>query len=126
MRCVCIIVVCGLLSLIGVPVRADHESSKQPQLWTPHDEAERLGAMEVPGGMVLVPAGSFLMGSDPRKTVPPARRNSHSMRFISTRSGSTGSRCQTLSILDSSSGREQIGRSSGERIPFLKRQHSIP
>lgn len=67
MRCIWIIVVCGLLSLIGVPARADHESSKQPQLWTPHDEAERLGAMEVPGGMVLVPAGSFLMGSDPRK-----------------------------------------------------------
>ena len=46
---------------------ANHESSKQPSLWTPQDEAERLGAMEVPGGMVLVPAGSFLMGSDPRK-----------------------------------------------------------
>ncbi len=68
----------------------------------------------------------FLWGVIREKTVPPVRRNSHSMRFISTRSGSTGSRCQTLSILDSSSGREQIGRSSGERIHFLKRQHSIP
>jgi iron(II)-dependent oxidoreductase len=46
---------------------ADHESSKQPPLWTPLDEAERLAAMDVPGGMVLIPAGTFLMGSDPRK-----------------------------------------------------------
>ncbi len=67
----------------------------------------------------------FLWGVIREKTVPPVRRNSHSMRFISTRSGSTGSRCQTLSILDSSSGREQIGRSFGERIRFLKRPHSI-
>lgn len=46
---------------------ADHESSKQPALWTPLDEAERLATMDVPGGMVQVPAGPFLMGSDPQK-----------------------------------------------------------
>ncbi|MGZ8382846.1 MAG: formylglycine-generating enzyme family protein [Nitrospira sp.] len=46
---------------------ADHESSKQPPVWTPLDEAERLAVMEAPGGMVLVPAGPFLMGSDPQK-----------------------------------------------------------
>ncbi len=58
---------CSLLWLSAVSAMADHESSKQPSLWAPRDEAERLGAMEVPGGMVPVPAGSFLMGSDPRK-----------------------------------------------------------
>lgn len=67
MRYAWMIVLCGLLWLIAVPAGADHESSVQPPLWTPRDEAERLGAMEVPGGMILVPAGSFLMGSDPRK-----------------------------------------------------------
>jgi len=62
-------VVVGLLagSLVAASALADHESSKQPPLWTPLDEAERLATMEVPGGMVLVPAGSFLMGSDPEK-----------------------------------------------------------
>ena len=67
MRYPWVIVLCSLLGLMATPALADHESSKQPSLWTPQDEAERLGAMEVPGGMVLVPAGSFLMGSDPRK-----------------------------------------------------------
>jgi len=46
---------------------ADHEFVQQPELWTPLDEAERLAIMEVPDGMVLVPAGPFLMGSDPKK-----------------------------------------------------------
>jgi iron(II)-dependent oxidoreductase len=46
---------------------ANHESSKQPPLWTPLDEAERLATIEVPGGMAFVPGGEFLMGSDPRK-----------------------------------------------------------
>ncbi|MDH4152268.1 MAG: formylglycine-generating enzyme family protein [Nitrospira sp.] len=46
---------------------ADHESSKQPPLWTTLDEAERLATMEVPGGMVVIPDGVFVMGSDPRK-----------------------------------------------------------
>ena len=46
---------------------ADHESSNQPPIWTSLDEAERLAMMTVPSGMVLVPAGPFLMGSDPRK-----------------------------------------------------------
>jgi|CXWL01.1.fsa_nt_gi iron(II)-dependent oxidoreductase len=62
-----IVVLCSLLGHMAAPAWADHESSKQPPLWTPQDEAERLGAMEVPSGMTLVPAGSFLMGSDPRK-----------------------------------------------------------
>lgn len=43
---------------------ANHESSAQPPLWTPLDGAERLAAMETPEGMVTVPAGWFLMGSD--------------------------------------------------------------
>ena len=45
---------------------ADHESSKQPPLWTPLDGAERLAAMDTPAGMVPVAAGWFLMGSDPQ------------------------------------------------------------
>ncbi|ALA60369.1 conserved exported protein of unknown function [Nitrospira moscoviensis] len=45
---------------------ANHESSKQPPLWTPLDGPERMAAMETPGGMVAVPAGWFLMGSDPK------------------------------------------------------------
>jgi iron(II)-dependent oxidoreductase len=47
-------------------VLANHESSKQPPLWTPLDGAERLAAMDTPNGMVTVPAGWFLMGSDPK------------------------------------------------------------
>jgi len=59
----------GLLTccLIAASALADHESSRQPPLWTPLDEAERLATIEVPGGMVLVPGGMFLMGSDPQK-----------------------------------------------------------
>ena len=45
---------------------ANHESSKQPPLWTPLDGPERLAAMDTPEGMVTVPAGWFLMGSDPK------------------------------------------------------------
>lgn len=61
--------VVGLLVflLMATSALADHESSKQPPLWTALDEAERLAAIEIPGGMIVVPAGSFLMGSDPRK-----------------------------------------------------------
>lgn len=67
MQLIIVVIVCSLVWFVVPSTWADHESSKQPPLWTPIDEAERLGAMEVPGGMVLVPAGSFLMGSDPRK-----------------------------------------------------------
>ena len=54
----------GVCLLTGQPVEANHESSKQPPLWTPLDGAERLAAMDTPQGMVTVPAGVFLMGSD--------------------------------------------------------------
>lgn len=59
------LVVC--LSAVAAAVEADHESSKQPPPWTVLDEAERLAAMESPQGMATIPAGWFLMGSDPRK-----------------------------------------------------------
>ena len=61
--------VVGLLacSLMAASALADHESSKQPPLWTALDDAERMAAMEVPGGMAVVLGGSFLMGSDPQK-----------------------------------------------------------
>ena len=45
---------------------ANHESSKQPPLWTPLDEAERLATIETPEGMAVVSTGWFLMGSDPK------------------------------------------------------------
>jgi iron(II)-dependent oxidoreductase len=45
---------------------ADHDRPKRPPLWTPLFEAERLAAMDVPDEMVIVPAGWFLMGSDPK------------------------------------------------------------
>lgn len=52
------------LSMTSSTAEANHESSKQPPLWTPLDGAERLATMETPEGMVTVPAGWFLMGSD--------------------------------------------------------------
>ena len=54
------------LAALIAPASADHESPKQPPPWTPLDEAERLATVEVPSGMVVVPAGWFLMGSDPK------------------------------------------------------------
>jgi formylglycine-generating enzyme required for sulfatase activity len=61
------VVLFAVISIWGWPAEANHESSKQPPLWTPLDEAERLATIEVPGGMVTVPAGWFLMGSDPNR-----------------------------------------------------------
>ncbi len=55
-----------MLQPVGVSL-ANHESSAQPPLWTPLDEVEQMAMTDVPGGMVMVPAGEFLMGSDPRK-----------------------------------------------------------
>lgn len=64
-----LMVIAALLMLVqpGERVFANHESSAQPPLWTPMDEVEQMATMDVPGGMVTVPAGEFLMGSDPRK-----------------------------------------------------------
>ncbi|WP_447601239.1 formylglycine-generating enzyme family protein [Nitrospira sp. Nam80] len=62
----CVAVLIAVLCLMGMPAVASHEQSKQPSLWTPLDEAERLAGLEVPGGMVVVPGGWFLMGSDPK------------------------------------------------------------
>lgn len=67
LRRISVVTLCVVVWLIDASARADHESSKQPPLWAFLDEAERLASMEVPGGMVLVPSGSFIMGSDPRK-----------------------------------------------------------
>ncbi|MGE0468127.1 MAG: formylglycine-generating enzyme family protein [Nitrospira sp.] len=58
---------CAMAMLCVGRSLADHESSMQPPLWTPLDEPERLAVLEVPSGMVVVPAGEFLMGSDPHK-----------------------------------------------------------
>jgi formylglycine-generating enzyme required for sulfatase activity len=58
---------CAMAMFCVGPSLADHESSMQPPLWTPLDEPERLAVLEVPSGMVVVPAGEFLMGSDPHK-----------------------------------------------------------
>lgn len=45
--------------------RAEHATSSG-ELWGPQYEIERLAALDAPEGMVRVPAGWFLMGSDPR------------------------------------------------------------
>ncbi len=63
-KCTVVVALLIILCMTTAPIWANHETSKQPPLWTPLDEAERLAAMETPGGMVRVPAGSFLMGSD--------------------------------------------------------------
>ncbi|HXF93036.1 MAG TPA: formylglycine-generating enzyme family protein [Nitrospiraceae bacterium] len=61
----CLLAFCFVL-LIPSPNMADHDRPKRPPLWTPLFEAERLAAMDVPDEMVIVPAGWFLMGSDPK------------------------------------------------------------
>jgi formylglycine-generating enzyme required for sulfatase activity len=56
----------GLVFGSAVPSHADHELPKPPPLWSPLDELERLALIEVPQGTAEVPAGPFLMGSDPK------------------------------------------------------------
>jgi iron(II)-dependent oxidoreductase len=53
----------GLVS--STAVRADHLSPKHDP-WAQPWEMERLALLEVPEGMVPVPGGPFLMGSDPK------------------------------------------------------------
>ncbi len=55
----------GSLTAVG-PAAANHALREPPPLWSSLDEAERLALTEVPGGMVRIPGGNFLMGSDPR------------------------------------------------------------
>ncbi len=56
----------GLILGVVAPGYADHDLPKPPPLWFPLDEAERLALTEVPGGMIPISEGTFLMGSDPR------------------------------------------------------------
>lgn len=55
------------LAVFGV-ARADHLEPKHAP-WDPQVEAERLAASDVPEGMVRVPTGWFLMGSDPDRDI---------------------------------------------------------
>lgn len=58
------IVCCALVWMPVVPARANHETPKHDP-WGAPWELERLLLIEVPEGMARVPAGWFLMGSDP-------------------------------------------------------------
>lgn len=60
--------------------RADHDVPKR-DIWAPQVEAERLAVMEAPEGMVTVPAGWFLMGSDPRRD-PDAGPQERPQRWV--------------------------------------------
>ena len=77
----------ALCLVVWSDAHANHESSAQPPLWTPLDEVESMAMMEVPGGMVTVPAGEFIMGSDPRKDPAagpqeqPLHRQAHAGRL---------------------------------------------
>lgn len=58
----------GLALLFGggtFPANADHDTPLRDP-WAPQIDEERLAALTVPEGMVHVPAGWFLMGSDPQ------------------------------------------------------------
>ena len=59
---ICVVLLCA----VAVPVLADHET-RHRESWTDQFGAERLAAIETPDGMVIVPTGWFLMGSDPKK-----------------------------------------------------------
>lgn len=58
-------VTAAALICVAEPGLADHLSPKHDP-WAEPWEMERLALLAVPEDMVLVPAGSFLMGSDPR------------------------------------------------------------
>lgn len=46
----CVIVGCALAGTFAPTARANHESAKQPPLWTPVDEVEQMATLEAPGG----------------------------------------------------------------------------
>jgi iron(II)-dependent oxidoreductase len=62
--CICNSLVFMALAFMAGLAHGDHERSAQVPWW-PQFEAERLAVMETPGGMMSIPAGWFLMGSDP-------------------------------------------------------------
>ena len=59
------VVTAAALICVAEPALADHLSPKHDP-WAEPWEMERLALLAVPEDMVLVPAGPFLMGSDPR------------------------------------------------------------
>ena len=68
-----------VLSIVG-PAHAEHDKPAR-DLRAPQIEAQRLALLEVPEGMVYVPAGWFLMGSDP-KVDPDAGPQEQPQRWI--------------------------------------------
>jgi iron(II)-dependent oxidoreductase len=72
-------VLVGCIAAAGLAL-ADHEKVlREP--WAPLLEAERLAVMEAPEGMVTIPAGRFLMGSDPRRD-PDAGPQERPQRWV--------------------------------------------
>src|SRR6478609_5368703 len=58
------VIIVGILIVIAVDAHGNHEESVRAP-WSSQVNAERLALMDAPEGMVAIPAGWFVMGSDP-------------------------------------------------------------
>jgi iron(II)-dependent oxidoreductase len=58
------VIIVGILIVIAVDAHGNHEESVRAP-WSSQINAERLALMDAPEGMVAIPAGWFVMGSDP-------------------------------------------------------------
>ena len=100
--------------------RADHLTPKHDP-WAQPWELERLALLDVPEGMVPVPGGPFLMGSDPkvdRAAGPQEFRSSPSPSMLLR---SIGMKSPTSIIFDSCWPQVRPGRRFGCRTRFSKR-----
>ena len=115
----------GLVLGSAMPSHADHELPKPRLCGPPLDEAERLALIEVPNGMASVPAGPFLMGSDPKVDRAAGPQSSRSIRCMSMPSASIDMRSATSIICGMSWPRGRRGRITGGDSRFPKRWPNI-